>query len=125
MTVTSELGEPIHKVATRGVMLWKELDEKIFSLPMKEQEAAIQKNKAWIIERLNKDSMKVCVGSAVCVSVAHFGRLRAWQDASCMYGLYGCCLRKRIGRVVLVGFAYWLSNVSVLFYLVARACISD
>lgn len=47
------------KVATRGVMLWKELDEKIFSLPMKEQAAAIEKNKKWIIERLNKDSMKV------------------------------------------------------------------
>lgn len=40
-------------------MLWKELDEKIFSLPMKEQVAIIQKNKAWIIERLNRDSMKV------------------------------------------------------------------
>jgi fatty acid synthase subunit beta len=47
------------QVATRGVMLWKELDEKIFALPLKEQAAAIQKNKAWIIERLNRDSMKV------------------------------------------------------------------
>ena len=27
MTVTSELGEPIHKVATRGVKLWGEFDK--------------------------------------------------------------------------------------------------
>jgi fatty acid synthase subunit beta len=27
ITVTSELGEPIHKIATRGIKLWKEFDE--------------------------------------------------------------------------------------------------
>ena len=27
ITVTSELGEPIHKIATRGVKLWKEFDQ--------------------------------------------------------------------------------------------------
>ena len=33
ITVRSEMGEPIHKIATRGVMLWKELDDTIFNLP--------------------------------------------------------------------------------------------
>jgi hypothetical protein len=32
ITVTSELGEPIHKVATRGVKLWKELDKYVSPL---------------------------------------------------------------------------------------------
>ena len=32
ITVTSELGEPIHKVATRGVKLWKEFDKFVISL---------------------------------------------------------------------------------------------
>ena len=31
--MTSELGEPIHKIATRGTLFWKELDTKVFSLP--------------------------------------------------------------------------------------------
>ena len=31
LTVRSELGEPIHKVATRGVKLWKEFDETVFN----------------------------------------------------------------------------------------------
>jgi len=30
VTVTSELGEPIHKIATRGVMLWKEVSSSLF-----------------------------------------------------------------------------------------------
>jgi hypothetical protein len=34
-TVLSELGEPIHKVATRAVLLWKELDDTVFALPKK------------------------------------------------------------------------------------------
>ena len=33
MTVTSELGEPIHKVATRGVKLWAEFDKWALPLP--------------------------------------------------------------------------------------------
>ena len=33
LTVQSELGEPIHKVATRAVKLWKEFDDTVFKLP--------------------------------------------------------------------------------------------
>ncbi len=32
VTIQSEMGQPIHMLATRGVMLWKDLDEKVFSL---------------------------------------------------------------------------------------------
>ena len=59
ITVTSELGEPIHKIATRGVKFWKELDDTIFSLPRDKQYAAILEKKHHIIERLNQDCQKV------------------------------------------------------------------
>ena len=33
LTIHSELGEPIHKVATRGVKPWKNFDDAVFMLP--------------------------------------------------------------------------------------------
>lgn len=42
LTVKSELGEPIHKVATRGVKLWKEFDDTVFKLPK-------ERRVAWLI----------------------------------------------------------------------------
>ncbi|ORZ20354.1 fatty acid synthase [Absidia repens] len=62
MTVRSELGEPIHKVATRGVRLWKELDETIFSLPRDKRLPALLAKKDYIIRRLNADFQKVWFG---------------------------------------------------------------
>ncbi|OUM69465.1 hypothetical protein PIROE2DRAFT_38102 [Piromyces sp. E2] len=59
VTVKSELGEPIHKVATRGVLLWKELDETIFNLPAEKQLPALLARKEYIVKRLNKDYQKV------------------------------------------------------------------
>ena len=59
LTVTSELGEPIHKIANRGVRFWKELDETIFNLPREKQLPAVLEKKAYIIERLNADAQKV------------------------------------------------------------------
>jgi 3-oxoacyl-ACP reductase-like protein/enoyl reductase-like protein/malonyl CoA-acyl carrier protein transacylase/acyl dehydratase len=62
ITVLSELGEPIHKVATRGVRLWKELDESIFSLPKDKRLPALLAKKDYIIKRLNADFQKVWFG---------------------------------------------------------------
>ncbi|KAI8394241.1 fatty acid synthase [Radiomyces spectabilis] len=62
ITVRSELGEPIHKVATRGVRLWKELDESIFNLPKDKRLPALLKKKDYIIKRLNADFQKVWFG---------------------------------------------------------------
>jgi len=59
VTVKSELGEPIHKLATRGVLLWKELDETIFNLPPEKQLPALLARKEYIVHRLNKDYQKV------------------------------------------------------------------
>ncbi|KAK4456910.1 putative fatty acid synthase subunit beta [Cladorrhinum samala] len=62
ITVRSEMGEPIHKLATRGVLFWAEMDKKIFSLPKEKRVAELQKNKAYIIKKLNEDFQKVWFG---------------------------------------------------------------
>lgn len=62
ITVRSELGEPIHKIATRGVRLWKELDESIFNLPKDKRLPALLAKKDYFIKRLNADFQKVWFG---------------------------------------------------------------
>lgn len=63
VTVNSEMGQPIHKLATRGVMLWKELDKKIFSIKDKSKRLSeLQKRRTEIIDRLNNDFQKPWFG---------------------------------------------------------------
>ncbi|KAJ1331770.1 fungal fatty acid synthase subunit beta [Microdochium nivale] len=59
ITVRSEMGEPIHKLATRGVQFWAEMDQKIFSLPKEKRLAELRKNREHIIKKLNDDCQKV------------------------------------------------------------------
>lgn len=58
ITVTSELGEPIHKIATRGIKLWHELDRDLFTLNKEKRLAWMAAKKDYLIERLNKDFQK-------------------------------------------------------------------
>lgn len=59
ITVYNEMGGPIHKLATRGVLLWHYLDKKIFSIKDQvERVAELKKNRADILDRLNKDFQK-------------------------------------------------------------------
>ena len=62
ITVRSEMGEPIHKLATRGVMLWSEMDQKIFSLDKKKRVPELKKMREYIIKKLNDDFQKVWFG---------------------------------------------------------------
>ncbi|KAL9947011.1 hypothetical protein D7B24_008910 [Verticillium nonalfalfae] len=62
ITVRSEMGEPIHKLATRGVVLWAEMDKKIFSLPKEKRVPELKKNRDYIIKKLNDDFQKVWFG---------------------------------------------------------------
>lgn len=62
ITVRSEMGEPIHKLATRGVVFWAEMDQKIFSLDRKKRVPELQKNRDYIIQKLNDDFQKVWFG---------------------------------------------------------------
>ncbi|KKA25346.1 [Acyl-carrier-protein] S-acetyltransferase [Rasamsonia emersonii CBS 393.64] len=62
ITVLSEMGEPIHKLATRGVLFWHELDQKIFSLDKAKRVPELKKNRDYIIKKLNDDFQKVWFG---------------------------------------------------------------
>jgi fatty acid synthase subunit beta len=62
ITVRSEMGEPIHKLATRGVKFWAEMDAKIFSLPKEKRVPELKKNRDYIIKKLNDDFQKVWFG---------------------------------------------------------------
>ena len=59
ITVLSEMGQPIHKIATRGVLFWSEMDRMVFSLKGEKRLDALQTNKAYIIQKLNADYSKV------------------------------------------------------------------
>ncbi|KAI0243885.1 fatty acid synthase alpha subunit Lsd1, partial [Massospora cicadina] len=62
LTVKSELGEPIHKVATRGIKFWKEMDDLVFNLPRNKRQPVLEAKKDYIIKRLNEDFQKPWFG---------------------------------------------------------------
>lgn len=62
LTVRSELGEPIHKVATRGVKLWKEFDDTVFKLPKEKRVDWLAQHRMEVIEKLNRDFQKPWFG---------------------------------------------------------------
>ena len=63
LTVQSEMGQPIHKVATRGVKFWAEMDRRFFSLPKAKRLPEMLKHKDYIISRLNADFSKPWFGA--------------------------------------------------------------
>lgn len=110
ITVRSEMGEPIHKIATRGVMFWKEMDDTIFSLPKNKLLEALKKKKDYIIKKLNKDFQKVWFGKnkqGVCdleemtyeevalrmVELMYVKKSNRWIDVS-LRNFYGDFLRR-------------------------------
>jgi fatty acid synthase subunit alpha len=58
LTVRSELGEPIHKIATRGVKLWKDFDDTVFKLAKEKRAAWLGQNRDSVIQKLNRDFSK-------------------------------------------------------------------
>ncbi|KAL4988001.1 putative sterigmatocystin biosynthesis fatty acid synthase subunit beta [Aspergillus falconensis] len=56
ISVTSEMGQPIHVLATRAMRLWKEYDCRFFSIRDRERlKVALQQHRDEIITRLNSD----------------------------------------------------------------------
>lgn len=56
ITINSEMGQPIHMLATRGVMLWKDFDQRIFSIKDQAKRLKyLQSHKEEIVTRLNRD----------------------------------------------------------------------
>ncbi|OAP62564.1 fatty acid synthase subunit beta [Fonsecaea erecta] len=62
ISIVSEMGEPMHVIATRGAQLWADLDKSIFSLEKNKRVAALMKRKTELIARLNADHQKPWFG---------------------------------------------------------------
>ncbi|KAH8590940.1 acyl transferase domain-containing protein [Bisporella sp. PMI_857] len=62
VTVISEMGEPMHMLATRGAKFWSEMDQMIFKLPSALRLEALKKNQQHIVNKLNTDFQRVWFG---------------------------------------------------------------
>ena len=60
--LVASLGEPIHKVATRAVKLWKEFDDTVFKMPKEKRALWLAGRKDEIIGKLNRDFAKPWFG---------------------------------------------------------------
>ena len=85
ITVRSEMGEPIHKLATRGIKFWAEMDQKIFSLDKAKRIPELKKNRDYIIQKLNDDFQK-----------PWFGRNKAGECVDLEDMTYGEVLRRMV-----------------------------
>lgn len=63
LTVRSELGEPIHKIANRAVKLWKYFDDNVFNLQKEKRAAWLVEHRSEVIAKLNKDFAKPWFGA--------------------------------------------------------------
>lgn len=63
ITVRSEMGEPLHTLATRGMIFWSEMDKTIFSLERAKRVAALTKRREYIIRNLNANFQKPWFGN--------------------------------------------------------------
>ena len=70
LAIHSECSEPIHKVATQGVMLLKKFDDNIFKLPQMKRVVWLTEHHDEFIGKLNKDFSKPWGGWEMDASVA-------------------------------------------------------
>jgi fatty acid synthase subunit beta len=104
ITVRSEMGEPIHKLATRGVRFWAEMDQKIFAIPKEKRVAELKKNKDYIIKKLNDDCQKVW-----------FGRNKAGQAVDLDEMTYGEVLRRCVELLYVKHQSRWIDRSYSVF----------
>ena len=99
ITVRSEMGEPIHKLATRGVRFWSEMDQKIFSLDKAKRVAELKKQRKYIIQKLNDDFQKVW-----------FGRNSAGQSVDLEDMTYGEVIRRMVDLMYVKHEQRWIDK---------------
>lgn len=99
ITVRSEMGEPIHKLATRGVKFWAEMDAKIFSLPKEKRVPELKKNREYIIRKLNDDFQKVW-----------FGRNKAGETVDLEDMTYGEVVRRMVDLMYVKHESRWIDK---------------
>lgn len=99
ITVRSEMGEPIHKLATRGVKFWAEMDQKIFSLDKAKRLPELKKNREHIIKKLNDDFQKVW-----------FGRNKSGQTVDLEEMTYGEVVRRMVDLMYVKHESRWIDK---------------
>ena len=97
ITVRSEMGEPIHKLATRGVKFWAEMDQKIFSLDKAKRIPELKKQREYIIKKLNDDFQKVW-----------FGRNSAGETVDLEDMTYGEVIRRMVDLMYVKHESRWI-----------------
>ncbi|PIA97136.1 Fatty acid synthase subunit beta [Cercospora beticola] len=99
ITVRSEMGEPIHKLATRGVLFWAEMDQKIFSLDKAKRIPELKKQREYIIQKLNDDFQK-----------PWFGRNKAGECVDLEDMTYGEVLRRMVDLMYIKHQKRWIDK---------------
>lgn len=99
ITVRSEMGEPIHKLATRGVLFWAEMDQKIFSLDKAKRIPELKKHRDYIIQKLNDDFQK-----------PWFGRNKAGDCVDLEDMTYGEVLRRMVDLMYIKHQKRWIDK---------------
>ncbi|OCK86339.1 beta subunit of fatty acid synthase [Lepidopterella palustris CBS 459.81] len=99
ITVRSEMGEPIHKLATRGVLFWHEMDQKIFSLDKAKRIPELKKMREYIIKKLNDDFQKVW-----------FGRNSAGESVDLEDMTYGEVIRRMVALMFVKHESRWIDQ---------------
>lgn len=99
ITVRSEMGEPIHKLATRGVRFWAEMDQKIFSLDKVKRVPELKKQREYIIKKLNDDFQKVW-----------FGRNTAGETVDLEDMTYGEVIRRMVDLMFVKHESRWIDR---------------
>ncbi|GIZ45979.1 hypothetical protein CKM354_000912300 [Cercospora kikuchii] len=99
ITVRSEMGEPIHKLATRGVLFWAEMDQKIFSLDKAKRIPELKKQRDYIIQKLNDDFQK-----------PWFGRNKAGECVDLEDMTYGEVLRRMVDLMYIKHQKRWIDK---------------
>ncbi|KAI9826790.1 MAG: hypothetical protein M1819_007261 [Sarea resinae] len=89
ITVTSEMGEPIHMLATRGVLFWAEMDKQIFALERSKRVPELLRQRNYIIQKLNTDFQKVWFGRSESGRPVDIGTMTyaecVWRMVDLMY----------------------------------------
>lgn len=62
ISIILHLGEPMHVLETRGMLLWAELDKTLFHLPKEKMAAALDSRRSSIIAKLNSYHQNVWFG---------------------------------------------------------------
>ncbi|KAI5360752.1 Putative Acyl transferase domain superfamily, maoC-like dehydratase domain, fatty acid synthase [Septoria linicola] len=99
ITVRSEMGEPIHKLATRGVLFWAEMDQKIFALDKAKRIPELKKQREYIIQKLNDDFQK-----------PWFGRNKAGECVDLEDMTYGEVLRRMVDLMYIKHQKRWIDK---------------